>query len=342
MADGTRPTLQQRVTNRLSINYSLLGTARGLVLHPLFIDTHDYRNTVFLAGSGRSGTTWAQEIINYRNDYRVISEPFTPHQVPLVRHFRYGQYVRPDDRNPLYLEPAAAILSGRVRGYAVDKWNRKRIARKRLVKEIHVHGMLKWIKTQFPEIPMIMLMRHPFAVANSNLELRFETHLQQLLAQDDLMEDHLEPFRGVLEQAEDPFERYVLMWCADNYVPLRQFVPGEIEIIFYENLCVAPESEMRRIFNYLGQDYDPNVLKSMSKPSRMARKKSAVVTGESLTDSWRKNLSGDQIRRGMEILRLFGLDQIYGEGAMPRISESSEILGLIPADQEAPVLLQAP
>ena len=35
-------------------------------------------NTVLIAGSGRSGTTWLSEILNYNNDYRSIFEPFYP------------------------------------------------------------------------------------------------------------------------------------------------------------------------------------------------------------------------------------------------------------------------
>ena len=40
-----------------------------------FEDNHDYRNTIVLAGSGRGGTTWIAEIINYANEYRFIFEP---------------------------------------------------------------------------------------------------------------------------------------------------------------------------------------------------------------------------------------------------------------------------
>ncbi len=329
MVDVRPPALRDRIANRLSINYSLLGTLQALALHPLFIDTHDYRGTVILAGSGRSGTTWVQDIINYRNEYRILSEPFHPGKVGIVRHFNYGQYLRPNNRDPKYLEPAAAILSGRVRGYWIDKFNQKRIARRRLVKEIHVHQLLKWIKTNFPEIPMLLLLRHPCAVAHSNLQLRFETHLDHLLTQTDLVEDFLEPYRRDMENASTQFEKYIFMWCADNYVPLKQFAPGEIEIVFYENLCVKPEEEIKRIFAFLGESYDSRVLQTARMPSQLARKSSAVMVGESLTDSWRKGLTRDQIQTAMEILHLFGLDRIYGEESLPLTWDGSSTLAAL-------------
>jgi hypothetical protein len=44
--------------------YSDLSSRTG----PLDV-TGDPRNTVLIAGSGRSGTTWLAEIVNHRNDY---------------------------------------------------------------------------------------------------------------------------------------------------------------------------------------------------------------------------------------------------------------------------------
>jgi hypothetical protein len=32
----------------------------------------NHRDAVFLAGSGRSGTTWLSEVVNYKGGYRYI------------------------------------------------------------------------------------------------------------------------------------------------------------------------------------------------------------------------------------------------------------------------------
>ena len=44
------------------------------------LEKGDHRSSVFLAGSGRSGTTWLSEIINHRRGYRYVFEPFNPSQ----------------------------------------------------------------------------------------------------------------------------------------------------------------------------------------------------------------------------------------------------------------------
>src|SRR3712207_9472155 len=80
----------------------------------LHVDLGDHRNSVFLAGSGRSGTTWVAEIINHRNGYRLVFEPFHPGRVGICGSFRRKQYLRPDDRREAYLGPARRILTGGV------------------------------------------------------------------------------------------------------------------------------------------------------------------------------------------------------------------------------------
>ena len=152
----------------------------------LFIDTNsDCRRTVLLAGTGRSGTTWVSHILNYRNDHRYIFEPFHPQKVSICGGFRYRQYVRPGNDDETYLAPAEAILTGRLRSGWSDAHNRKLCATKRLVKDIRANLLLKWIHTSFSGIPIILLLRHPCAVANSRLRLNWGTHLDEFLSQEE-------------------------------------------------------------------------------------------------------------------------------------------------------------
>src|SRR5579872_5089703 len=82
----------------------------------LFFDLNpDLKSSIFLGGVGRSGTTWVSDVINARNDYRLMFEPFYPEKVPLCRPFRYRQYLRPTDSNTTYLTVGQTILSGKIR-----------------------------------------------------------------------------------------------------------------------------------------------------------------------------------------------------------------------------------
>ena len=50
---------------------------------------HDEAQTTFLSGPARSGSTWVGNIIDHRNDYRLLFEPFHRDKVPACRNFGY-------------------------------------------------------------------------------------------------------------------------------------------------------------------------------------------------------------------------------------------------------------
>jgi hypothetical protein len=287
---------------------------------PPIIDQNDYRVSLFLAGSGRSGTTWLQEIINYDNDYRLMFEPFYPEKVDILRHWELFQYLSPSNNEPEYLEPTKKILSGDIRNKWIDKYNRKLFPKKRVIKDIRANLFLYWIKQKFPEIPIIFIMRHPCAVANSKLQGNWDHQLNNFFSQQDLISDFLQPFQNEINDLNSNFEKHIFSWCIENYIPLKQFRDDEMHLIFYENLCTNPEKEIKDLFAFIGKNYDSKVLKHVFEPSLETSNRSAIVTGSNLISSWRQKISNDQITRTVEILSMFGLDRIYNDGNSPLLS----------------------
>ncbi len=314
--DGVRAALMERAV--------ILARRAGRLVPRVYFDADgDYRHTVLLVGSGRSGTSWVPDVLNHDHRYRYLYEPFHAKHVPLARGWLPRQYLRPDDDDPGYLKIARRILTGRIRNAYADAYNRCVVAHRRLVKDTRLQLALGWIRRHFPGMPMIYLMRHPCAVVNSRMQLGRDSDLQrQLLSQPRLMADHLEPFRSAMESAADDFERHVFIWCAENYVPMRQLRRGDAHVVFYERVCTDPEGQLQALWAYLGTPFDERALRAVSKPSVQARKyhaggTSAIVTGASLVDAWRKYVPPERVKRALEIVRLFGLDAIYGEDAMP-------------------------
>src|SRR5690348_9305469 len=157
--------------------------------------------------------------------------------------------------------------------------------------------MLKWMKAHFDGVRLVLMMRHPCADANSRLQLGWQSHLDELLAQDDLMADHLAPYAAHIRSAQTPFEKHVFLWCVENYVPLRQLERGDVHLVFYENLCEQPEAEVERLFAFLGRPVEPAVFGRLSQPSELSREESAAVRGGSLVDSWRRFVDASQAKR---------------------------------------------
>lgn len=294
--------------------------------HDFFLDYgSDYRNSIFLSGVSRSGTTWASNIINYRNEYRYIFEPFDSDRVEICQKFKDRQYLKPDNQDEAFLKVANAILTGKIKSKWTDKFNKKRITNKRLIKDTRANFLLKYLKVNFPELKIILLLRHPCAVANSRIKLKWATNLDKYLLQNDLMQEYLNPFRQYIQDSqtlyklnrEDIFENSIFAWCCQNYVPLKQFKFNEICIVFYENLCIDPEMEIKKIFSFLGKSYEENVLESLEQPSQVTRKDSSISTGDNLVNGWRNHITDEQITRAVKILSLFGLDEIYSEKSLP-------------------------
>lgn len=261
----------------------------------------DHRDAVVLAGSGRSGTTWLADMICHSGGYRLIFEPF-----------ERRQYLRPGDDREEFLDPAQDILSGKVRSLWSDRFRGGLVFRRRLVKDIRANLMLGWIKAAFPETPVILLLRHPCAVAASRMRLGWRDNLEETMRQKDLVEDFLAPFEAEIRAAKTPFERHVFLWCIDNYVPLMQLAPDDAHLVFYEDLREDPADELRRISAFLARDLDGRALRGLDRPSSLS------FDGEvAPPDAWRETLDREQIERATEILALFGLDVIYGESPRP-------------------------
>lgn len=297
---------------------------------PVVIDTNnDVSKAVIVAGAARSGTTWLANIINYKNGYRLMFEPLQGRRVYITHHFKHGQYIRPSCQNGTFLEPVKAVLSGRIKHPSwVDRSNRRLICTKRLIKIIHGNLLLKWIKANFPQVPIILILRHPCAVAHSRLALRhwdWAEDFQECIGQEQLIEDFLSPLVNEIKNAQNIFDMHIFSWCIANYVPLRQFEQGEIHLVFYEHLCTQPEVEVDRLFSFLGEPYDERVFKYLRIPSQVARRQSAINTGKSLTDDFKNHISRSQIQRAVEILSMFGLDKVYSEGPMPLVTDGDGV-----------------
>jgi hypothetical protein len=301
-----------------------IGVPHSRLLGGLHVDLGrgDHRSSVFLAGSGRSGTTWISGVINHRNAYRFVFEPFHPGKVRILRHFRRKQYLRPGDRREEYLGPARTVLTGELRSLWTDRFNKKFVARRRLIKDIRANLLLGWMHANFPGMPIVLLLRHPCGVVASRLALGWRDVLSETMEQEELVEDFLLPMEAEIRAARGGFERHLFSWCVENYVPLRQFEPGEIHLAFYEDFLVRPDQELRRLFAFLDDGFDGRAYRTLGRPSPLSRHPEIPSV-----DAWRRCVTARQTERAVEILGCFGLDRVYGEGAVPDLSGAHTLMG---------------
>ena len=305
----------------------------------LIVDRNgDWRKSVFISSGARTGSTWISQLVNFDNRYRYMYEPFISMPLGYPEIFAALPdnrilYLRPHDEHPKYAQQAEHVLSGRFRDPRTDMYNARFIVDKRLVKEVQSNLWLKWLKARFPALPVILLLRHPVPTVRSRYAEYFDVpvdrradvdddpkardaHYRELVfGQADLVADHLAPLRSALEGMKTVVEQRAVIWCLQNYVPLRQFERGEILLTFYETFCVDPENEIRRVAAHLGERIDDaslaRFLDRLRRPSANSKLKAEMLDGWKMVSSWQKKAPPDDVRQTQTVLELFGLHRIY-------------------------------
>ncbi len=304
----------------------LLRPARRALLRQLYRDDNRrLADSILVAGTARSGTTWLGDILAGENG-RILFEPFHPQKIDALRDLSYFPYLRPDEPNAQLAAYGRQVFSGTVRHPWIDREIGQLRPTFRVIKEIRANLFLKWLHVQFPEVPQLLIVRHPCAVALSRRQLGWATDSDILafLQQRPLLDDHLAPHLETINRAQTDLEKHASIWCVSHLVPLRQFAPDELTIIFYENLCLHPERELARIEGVVKRPCPLTTLESLTKPSPTTVASSAVLTGDDRVTQWQKRLSAAEIKEILDIVAAFGLDYLYRDSALPQIETTGD------------------
>lgn len=295
----------------------------------LYRDTNeDASRSILVAGAARSGTTWLAEIIASQLSCRIMFEPFHPYKVKAYSAFDYFHYQRPSAANPQLYAYCERVFHGRIRHPWIDREASTLRPDYRLIKEIRANLFLKWMQQQFPQTPLLFILRHPCAVVLSRLQLRWATDsdIDSFLRQPQLMEDFLSDKIHIITQARSDAAKHALIWCISNMVPLRQFASGDLPVVFYEHLIAQPDSTIPTLFQKIGiADYEDSVYQAAQKPSATSKKHSAIVTGTNQITQWQNKLTRSQIEDVLKIVAAFNLDGIYDDSLMPRVGQVVEV-----------------
>lgn len=285
---------------------------------------YDYRDTVLVAGMGRSGTTWLGDLVNYNKRFQTLFEPLHPENgVDLRRKLYNGLYMRPDKIDQTLKDEVHALLTGQYRNAYVDQYNDGSEGNRLLIKEIRMGLILRWIHVHFPDMPIIYILRHPAAVVSSQMRLGWDMdvqeRIQKLVNQTELVEDYLHPFVRVFQRVRNEFEMRTLTWCLTHYILFKQFKPGEIHLVFYEALAQNPLQELQKIFEYLKLPLEETkILPIIDQPSKTTWSKDLPAESSiKQIDKWKEIFTDEQAKFILNALQMFGLEAIYGTRTSP-------------------------
>ncbi|GMR06030.1 MAG: hypothetical protein BMS9Abin25_0611 [Gammaproteobacteria bacterium] len=278
---------------------------------------------IWLVGDARSGTTWLADLINVEALYQVIFEPFHLHRSRPGFKFEPYTYHKREEQDDELEKFSKKVFSGKVfsSGSSAAIVN-PLCAENVLVKDVFAGLIAKWVLHRIPDLKIVVLLRHPFAIALSKRKLsewNWPEYLSSLLAQKNLYDDFLHPYENVIRSAETFFERQIIIWTIMHYVMFQQLHEEDFHLVYYEDLCRQPEMELSRIVHYLGlrQEHVKKALRNINTASRMSSEDALRQRGRENYAVWQDEITEDELKRGCKILHTFGLDCIYNESPEP-------------------------
>lgn len=273
---------------------------------------------IFIAGTGRSGTTWLTELVARSTRRRVVFEPFRNDRVPEWSGAESRQYIRPNDRNSAFLEPARKILDPDFRNEWTDSYNERFLTRGRIVKDIRANLMLRWLYEQLGPFPVIYLIRHPGAVAASWLRGGWAfSPADGFLRQRALVHDYLASLREEIVSATDVLDRAVYTWAVETSVVLSEFRRDEMIVVFYERLLLDPSLELTRINAFLGKELALPKSSSAARPSATTNPNASYRSQRDRLNAWHQVLTDEEKDRVQKIVSRFELDHLYSRDGLP-------------------------
>ena len=250
---------------------------------------HPLENALWICSWQRSGSTWLAEMLAHQRGTRLVYEPAN---VPdgLVSGDASADIPLPREGDPATFAVVRA-LRGVERGDWVDQMAGTHFARRRVVKDVRAMALAPSIRTKCPETPVVILTRHPIAVARSKVDLGWTSGASR----------------------SDDFATEVQQWCEIHAAALRDTRLANVHFVTYEALRENPQARVAAIRDYaLGFS---STWRGLSTDTLDPTRPSATnfrSTTVGAADGW-GDLDDALIHRAVEIMRDYGFDGLYDD-----------------------------
>lgn len=279
----------------------------------------DFQNTLIVSGSARSDISWITQLLNHRQEYRELVEPFSESLSSSLKEFKTETFYTLDTNNSaLTAEIATALLGG-----VHTSWNDKKHGDPRgtfrIIKDIRLGFALPWILASFPKVRAIHILRHPFAVYQSCCQLTFNyrQHLNEVFTRNPDLASLCPIARVTVPKSN--LATFVLYWCLENFFILKFANLTQCHLSIYEEFFinrlqfleglqrVLPELNITPIVD-TGHAYNSSCTGVAPSPS---------LVNYYYTKTLREN-SEAAVNEALNILALFKFDALYSESPFPK------------------------
>jgi hypothetical protein len=221
-----------------------------------------------------------------------------------------------------------AVLEGRRGDRWSDQYNRRFVARRRLVKDVWSNLRLGWMARAVPEATYLLVLRHPCATVLSQMRSGWEWHVspEVFLDQPALVEGPLAAHLDLVRGARPGLEQHVVAWCVDMLVALGEIGGSAVHVAFYEHLVTRPAEELGALFAAAGRELAAAALARAGTPSALTR---VGTPGQDPVARWTSAMPRRDAERAIELVEAFGLGGLYGLDPMPVPRDGRSAPGLV-------------
>jgi hypothetical protein len=308
-----------------------------------------------IAGFGRSGTTWVQDVLAEANRLRAVFEPLHPQHIPRAERYAHRYFSASDENDELYRwlyhffyedyfslwsdyrivkhslwpKPQDVVswrrTKARLRYLAgskdnVIRYHPQRRYPERIVKFVRANMMLAWLQERF-QARIVFVIRHPAAVLLSQMKSPRSWNVNDRINiyrnDQNLLAVLPSRAKRLLFEPLETIEASTLSWCIENSIALSQARAGGIHVVHYENLLKGGEPEWRRLLSALDLQVMPDE-SLIYRPSQQAWGEKA--TNSFLVrqyDSWMNEMDRPTASRMQRILDETGMNIYALNEALP-------------------------
>ncbi|MBN1597141.1 MAG: hypothetical protein JW894_02510 [Bacteroidales bacterium] len=281
------------------------------------------KKNIIVFASRRGGSTLLYELLSVDHRVRKIYEPFVLHPghpatriqlkyLPRKEHDIYIE-VTPDEKEIIknYLE---GLLSGKYQEFKFYLSGQRTV-----IKIINALGLINLICQTHDVLPAYMI-RHPISqslsIIRNNWHLTTDAYLNSVVFREVLLNETQMQEAISISQKGTHFQKCILNWALDNYLPLKKSKTAIENLITYEELLINSSI----ILEFLAQKYQiSNIDKMKKRLNHISSSSRNISTDQTkkliehnnikmLISRWRDEVTERHCKQTNHILNLFEID----------------------------------
>ena len=273
---------------------------------------------IAVVGLPRSGTSWLAKAISLSNGVSYYFEP----DYLLNKQYIY-KYLAAEEVDKVLQKHITNALKGRVlHEYVIAEQSLREIllhpfSDTVLVKFVHLPLCLDWMASNFPDLKIVQIVRHPVPQFLSWKERDWDPayNLELLLSQEKLMEGPLNQYANIMHNAKTFWEKAGAFWGA---IVRMQYDLHRDGWYLYEHewFCQDSVSRIRWLIESLGLTWNDKILDFLTGKDR---NKNAAGPGygkwrdpKDEINKWKSKVTDDELRELKSILECFNLPFYVG------------------------------